>query len=340
MRATSRISLCLAVVLIPACEFSSSGSSDGSQLGDTTDATASATSGTDAASTDPTAEDGSGTSVAGSTSVGSDEPCVDVCADGAPEGWAGPHYVATATDAVDCPDGYARQDLAFAGFEAQPATCECSCASSEGSCAIGYQISLAGLCLGPVVDEVLADGACDDWGTITSLYMVANVVGNPGTCEAQEVNMVPPVQWSTAATMCAAPARGGDCGEDRCTAQPPAGLETRLCISRSGENECPGGDYTDRSVYYRSNEDTRTCSACTCDGETGVCGGQIRTFDSLGCPSGGGTDRPLGSCESMPVSGDYSVGAVVTGNAANCSAAEMVSMGEATPTGAVTVCCA
>jgi len=169
--------------------------------------------------------------------------------------------------------------------------------------------------------------------------MVGELVGTPATCEAQEVSTVPPVQWTSAATMCAAPARGGDCGEERCTAEPPEGLESSLCISRDGENECPGGDYTQRSVYYRSNEDTRTCSACTCDGAAS-CGGELRTFNDFGCPAGGGTGFPLNSCEQMPVSADYSVGASVTGNAANCSAADVTSMGEATPTGAVTVCCA
>lgn len=72
------------MLLGAACEFSSNGSGGGGQLGGGTAAETTAVGGSDSTGFDPTAD--SDSDGMGSTSVGQDEACVDVCMPGAPEG--------------------------------------------------------------------------------------------------------------------------------------------------------------------------------------------------------------------------------------------------------------
>ena len=119
------------------------------------------------------------------------------------------------------------------------------------------------------------------------------------------VQTAAPPEWMTTVTLCAAPARGGDCVSDHCTASPPEGLATQACVSKEGEHPCPGGGYSARTVYHRSVDDARSCQGCNCNGATS-CDAQAFAHDSGSC---GDTGQPLpfGDCVDISVSNSYGV---------------------------------
>lgn len=331
----------LVVVVGVGCSFDTLGSSDSNQLGSSVGSDATASAGGDTETDDTTEGDGDGEGstsfVGGSTSVGNDEECVDTCAPGVPEGWSGPFYIVDATTPVECPTGFARQDLGFRGLSALPPTCACNCLPEGGNCSIGFELSITSTCFGPLVTGSLQDETCIAYGAAgQDVRMLAQLAGSPVSC-APDVSMnVAEATWESASTFCAAPARGGDCGADECIAQSPEGYSTQLCVSGDGDVDCPAGDWDTRTVVYRSFEDQRACDGCTCSGPS-ACEAQASAYDNGGC---GGTPQPVGfnDCTDISVSGSYWVGAAIDNG--TCEASTVTAAGQAIPSDAVTLCCA
>lgn len=329
----------LVIVACLGCSFDSVGGND-SALG-------SAGSNTPTTGSDPTEdstggadEAGSGgaegTSVAGSTSVGSDESCVDACIPEAPAGWLGPYYAAEVANEIECPAGYDAQDVAYRGLVAPEAECLCSCDAAPGDCRVEVLLSSSGCPFNLGLVETVSNGQCADNNALgVDVHARATMVGSPGACTPNVVQTAAPPEWMTTVTFCAAPARGGDCGSERCTATPPEGIATQACISKEGEHQCPGGGYDARTVYHRSVNDARSCQGCTCNGGT-ACQAQAFAHDSGSC---GGTGQPLpfGDCVDINVSGGYGVTASIPAN--TCAPTDASPSGEASPTNPVTVCC-
>ncbi len=320
------------------CSFETSSSNDSSQLGSSvgTEATASDGDETESSSgADSASGEGSTGFVGGSTSVGSSEACVDVCAPIVPDSWKGPFHVVDAANPIECPEGFARQDLGFRGLTAPPPTCGCDCVESGGDCHVDYRLSISGCPIG--LDGTLQNGSCNGFNALgADVHMLAQLDGSPVSC-APEVSMnVAEPTWESASTFCAAPARGGDCGAQECIAGSPDGFATQLCISSDGDVDCPGGGWETRTLLYRSFQDDRTCTGCTCSGPT-ACEAQATAHDNGSC---GGTpqDVPLSSCTDINVSGSYSVGAVVDNG--TCEQSNVMPAGEVEPSDAVTLCCA
>lgn len=337
MRGRARQTLLVAAALGLGCGFDPEGVSSSNALGGGPGTSSDLGETEETASDDSTADSNGGTGGGGSTSVGSEEACIDACVPSTPEGWRGPFYVANGVDSTQCPAGYDRQDLVYSGFEAAPASCICACNSTQSSCQVGYRLSNNFTCVLSVSDTVSND-SCDNWDALgADVHIFAELEGAPGTCTPAPVDSVPPVGWGSTATMCAAPARGGDCGDDRCTAELPAELAADLCIARDGEADCPGGDYTQRSLHYRSNQDSRTCGPCTCGGSS-ACSAQVFAHNSASCGAGGQA-VPLNTCTDINVSGSYAISAVIDGEG-GCTPSAPAPMGAANPTGPVTVCCA
>ncbi len=326
----------LIVVVGVGCSFDSAGSGGDNALGSSAvdDATSSAASETQ--SSDAAGEgEGSTSFVGGSTSVGNDEACVDTCAPTIPGGWAGPFYIVDAANPIDCPEGFARQDLGFVGLTADAPTCDCSCTETAGNCSVETQLSYA-LCL-TGLGGTLQDGGCTNYDALgQDVHLLAELSGNPVSCAPNLQENIPAATWGSASTFCAAPVRGGDCGADACIADSPEGFATSLCISGEGDVECPAGEWGDRTVVYRTFDDKRTCEGCTCAGPA-ECQAQTSAYNSSGC-SGEAQAVSLDTCTDLSVSGDYSVGAAV--NNGSCEASSVTAAGEATPDDPVTLCCA
>lgn len=333
----------LMVVAGIGCSFETLSSSDSNQLGSTAGSTATASAGddTETGTGNDSASggqlEGSTSHVGGSTSVGNDEECVDTCAPAVPGGWAGPFYVVDATTPVDCPTGFARQDLGFRGLSAPAPACGCNCVTEAGSCGVDFQLSITGSCFPTIVSANAQDGSCLGYNAAgQNIRMRAELVGNPVSCTPDVSMNVAEATWESASTFCAAPPRGGDCGAEECIAASPEGYATSLCISGDGDVECPAGDWNSRTVVYRSFEDKRTCEGCTCSGPS-ECEAQAFAYDGGTC-NGTPQDVPFGECTNISVSGSYSVGAVATNG--TCEETRATAAGEATPSNAVTLCCA
>ncbi|MGH1343901.1 MAG: hypothetical protein ACRBN8_20250 [Nannocystales bacterium] len=321
------------------CSFESDGTNDSNELGSSmgTEPTASGSDTESGTSHASEGGEGSTSSVAGSTSVANDEPCVDSCAPTVPGGWNGPFHVVEAANPIDCPTGFARQDLGFSGLTAEASDCTCNCVEEVGDCRVDFELTITAACFGPLVSDTLEDGTCRAYEAVgANIRMRAEQAGAPVSCVADVITATPEATWASATTFCAAPARGGDCGSDVCIAQSPEGYATQLCISSEGDVECPGDGWSARTLVHRSFDDQRTCEGCTCSGPS-TCDAQAFAYDSGSC-GGTGQEVPLGACTNIAVSGSYSVSAVVDNG--SCEASDVVPSGEATPSQAVTLCCA
>ena len=328
----------LAVVACLGCSFDSVGGS-GSAPGNVASGTA--TTGADpmeeSTGSDEAGSGGAdGTSVGGSTSVGSDESCVDACIPQAPAGWLGPYYAAEVANEIECPAGYDAQDVAYRGLEAPDADCVCSCDLSPGDCHVNILLSSSGCPLDLGLVESVTNGQCADNNALGfDVHARASLAGSPGSCTPNVVQTAAPPEWMTTVTLCAAPARGGDCGSDRCTATPPEGIATQACISKQGDHACPGGGYSARTLYHRSVNDARGCQNCTCDGP-GPCEAQAFAHDSGSC-NDSAQPLPLGNCVDIDVSNFYGVTASIAPE--SCTPSQASPAGEAAPAEPLTVCC-
>ncbi len=341
MRKVARRFAGFVVIVGVGCSFDTGGANDSTQLGSSmgTESTASAGSDTDnSTGSDSASGEGSTAFVAGSTSVGNDEACVDSCAPAVPGGWNGPFYIVDAANLIDCPQGFARQDLGFAGLSAEASTCACQCVAGAGDCRVDFELSITSTCFGPLVDDTLQDGTCRGYNAGgANVRMVAEQAGSPTSCTPDVNIATPEATWASASTFCAAPARGGDCGSDQCIAQSPDGYATQLCISSDGDTQCPGDAWSSRTLVYRGFDDQRTCQGCTCSGPT-ACVAQAYAYDDNGSCGGSAQEVPFNSCTNISVSGGYSVGATVDNG--SCQASAVMPSGEATPIEPVTLCCA
>lgn len=342
MRKVARRIVGLVVVVGVGCSFEAGGSNDSNQLGSSAGSSATGSAGGNTETDDTTQGNGSTSFVGGSTSVGNDEACVDSCAPAVPGGWSGPFYAVDATTPVECPTGFARQDLGFRGLGAPPASCgACSCNEDAGDCRVSFALSVLSGCGSPVVSETLQDAGCNPYYNPlnANVRMSAELAGAPVSCEASLPTTVPEATWESTTTFCSIPMRGGDCGENDCVAGSPDGYATQLCISSDGDIDCPGGDWASRSVVYRSLQDDRTCEGCTCTGPS-VCEGEAFAHSNDSC---GGTAEnvPFNSCTSIAAPATYSVGVNVDNGSCQVSpASEVAAAGQATPLDPVTVCCA
>lgn len=331
----------LVVVVGVGCSFDSEGAGAANPLPPSAGDDTMASAGSDTESSTGEGE-GSTSLIDGSTSVGSDQACVDTCTPAVPGGWTGPLYVIDATDPVDCPAGFPQQNLGFRGLSADAAVCGCSCDETAGDCHVSFGLSLAPGCGGPIVSGTLEDGSCYDYYNPVgaNVRMSAQLAGEPASCTTTlGLDTIPEASWETASTLCAIPMRGGDCGADDCVAESPDGFATQLCISSDGDIDCPGGEWTSRTVVYRGLEDTRACQGCTCDGPTS-CEGHAFAYSDTTCG-----DAPqeveFDGCTSIEAPPGYSVGATIENGSCQAStAAEVTAVGQANPTGPLTLCCA
>jgi hypothetical protein len=131
----------------------------------------------------------------------------------------------------------------------------------------------------------------------------------------------------------------GCAAEAQCLPELVNPLDT-FCIYHDGEVDCPSGPYTERTVYYDTIDDSRTCGTCTCATSTGSCSGGV-TFVRQPCPGQVAVESiPYGGCGSVD-DGGLAIAAtpstpMPTGT---CAPSSPAVQGSVTTTGARTVCC-
>ncbi len=123
-----------------------------------------------------------------------------------------------------------------------------------------------------------------------------------------------------------------------------APFEAGVCIWVEGEESCPA-EFSERTVYYDEVDDTRSCSACSCGDPTGSCSEpevRLHPNNSCACVSAGSCNVGT-TCEQLGFddvnSMDLRVPPELQGQA-SCEPSDVGPAGDATPSGATTVCCA
>jgi hypothetical protein len=255
---------------------------------------------------DPTASD-AGVDDAGGTCAG---PCVPTI----PADWSGPALVwmgaeadAPACSAVAGAPGHFYEG--HADLDAPIVCGACTCDPPSGSCALPATLTAsAATCAGdgpgvphtPFNPPPKWDGTCTAANAIPGgklcggVPCVQSVTIGPltktegGCLPIEPVNVQPPATWKTFARACVASSVAHyDCGTlaGACAPRPPS-AEFRLCALRIGDPtkaKCPEG-YPDRSVFYDSYLDARSCKPCTCGAPHGsTCTGSISIFNNDAC---------------------------------------------------------
>lgn len=153
--------------------------------------------------------------------------------------------------------------------------------------------------------------------------------------------------WGEGIKACKAAADLAGCsGGQVCAPRPTAPFEPRACIAKTGEQNCPAGDFSLRTVSYSDYVDSRDCSDCACGGAAGgTCKLTISLFSDAALNS---CTLPLAMVESnacVDIPGNARVGSrtsAVTQAPAGGSCPVTgggVASGGVTATGPTTFCC-
>ncbi len=261
--------------LIEGC-ISSEGGGDISTTGETSEGgTNPSTVGVDS-TTDPTTSTSTSTSTGtpgDDTSTGGDPSCPGTCAAPTPEGWFGPAIYARVGELAavpPCPEDYPNPGpTVLDGFNAPgSAQCDCACNFMAGTpcdldvtlysgttCQVWLNSQQAGeTCSGALIGESL------------QVRVGYNYGGQQATCQKEEAEFIPPVEWDSAIRSCRLPETPLACNDGAGVCLPPApeGFENAWCIYAQGDVACPAGDFSNKSVFFTNAMDTRECSSCSC----------------------------------------------------------------------------
>jgi len=282
-----------------------------------------------------------------------------ICAAAAPEGWIGPVILYLGADPEPaCPSSmrnsalHANADLGAA----DPAQCSCSCDVIGTTCTGSYTLQkfsemgcASGTCGAP--SQPMELGTCYsyiqvtcsqiDTAPVVAWYANINATSN-ASCSALDNSVVPPAPtWATTVLGCGSLSLGpGGCSAgDVCVDQPGSPFSQGACVFQRGDQPCPAGRYTERTLVFGGMDDTRACTSCSCNGPTGgSCQGSITMKSGAGCT---GTTLGTGSvpgCVDKPLGSGYVIATANTVGA-TCQPNGGAPMGSVTPTEPTTVCC-
>jgi hypothetical protein len=196
--------------------------------------------------------------------AGFEGPVVVYVGNGAPPECAGA-FSAVAFDAGASPSGSA----------ATCSTCECTREGDGCPAFLDFGTGAASGCGGTtcttsvsasctVIEPPCLDG-------LTTAYLKPKNAGSAATCEPSEQDATKSkAKFGKQVRACAlANAESAGCsGDELClpVAGAPAGFANTLCVWKAGDVDCPAQGYSDKGVFYQDLDDTRTCTACSCDG--------------------------------------------------------------------------
>lgn len=331
----------------------SRGTESASTTATTTDASLTATTATstpdpDSSTTADASSSGGVETTTGEAACPTSHACVAV-----PPGWTGPVLLRESEDPeapIECPDGYPELEaVGGAGLSASVAECGCSCGEANGTtCALATTLHYWGTdptCSNgtPLESYNLFTTVCNDLNATlpaNSYFQVEPVEVDGGSCAPQQTAVVPPAVYAELASTCGGAELLEGCdGGDVCA---PKAVGEALCVWQDGDSDCPDGFDGDRTLVYRSIDDSRACTECTCDDPVGLCDTATITMFSNVCnpPISALLDTTgecdLGSTGSVTRSAIFDVGQPN----AFCVASPAVATGSASPADPVTVCCA
>ncbi|MDD9933141.1 MAG: hypothetical protein OXT09_06035 [Myxococcales bacterium] len=272
------------------------------------------------------------------------------CVEPAPDGWSGPLALwAGSGTPPDCGDGFGETLLTGGRNIGAPAASCSTCTCDGSSCGSFVDVgtgTVAG-CDGASCSTSL-NGSCAELSTpclmdTDTAYLETRLPSEPAACEASAQDAdVAAASFAEEVRGCGVDevaARGCEGGEVCAPADEPDGFEAPLCILTQGEEDCPDGPYSERTLYFTGIDDDRGCSACGCDApDCNYSWSVYASADDL-CESPLITLNAAEQCVQVsPTDGAIRVGVAITGDG-TCAPTGGQPTGEAIGTGAVTVCC-
>jgi hypothetical protein len=269
-----------------------------------------------------------------------------ICAANAPTGWTGPSLLYEGDAKPPACDGSygtiaMRGGTAASGDAAQ---CTCTC-SGGGSCAsfLAFASGAQGNCSDAAcvanVDTSCTELSSSCLSTATSYVQTRLPPGSTSCAAPTQSTSIGDANWAKYALACSpgsAPRRGGCDPGNVCA--PPTPFAGHFCIVKQGDQACPSGPYTDRHVYYTAIDDTRDCTACTCDQD---CSYSWKIYDDAdtSCATPLATKTAAGECVSVtPASGKIRVGVAMSG-AGSCMQNGGTATGSVSASDPYTACC-
>lgn len=215
---------------------------------------------------------------------------MDSCVAEAPDGWLGPHaQSATPGDAgnTGCGGGFPNSVAdGVVSISGSAASCSCSCgAPTGGECEDPLTIRIydqdSGLgCSNLTQTITTAQTPYFDSDGDSGIYVIIDTpdVEAAPTCSPNASESVPPIQYGAAVELCGGVFGTGECGTGEvCAPELSASFVSSYCVYSEGDRPCPvGSEYSERTVYYADEADSRECSDCSCGAAQGVvCGGSV-----------------------------------------------------------------
>jgi hypothetical protein len=275
-----------------------------------------------------------------------------------PSSWTGYYILDTQLFPAEppplCPDGE-NPEILFEGPGA-PARCSaCGCDAPGGSCThpeMGLWTNTSS-CSG-IPDYALApaDGNCHGFpvncgSTCSSDQRVqitqSSTLSGASSCAPSGGAATLTPLWNSEHHACGMPVRGGGGCDTGMACVSKGESFGGACVRRDGDEMCP--TEWQQVVAYQSADDTRDCSACTCDASGVACtGGSFVVSDDGSCNGGSTPDVTVSgtSCVSVQqhldgFTASYQANAgTVTGS---CVPDGGAPVGGVTPHGPVTFCC-
>lgn len=276
------------------------------------------------------------------------EPCPSdhACVAEVPPGWMGP--VVLSLEGAPCPAEFPA--VVFEGvsdLDAASASCGCSCDGSALCGPITVQ-HFAG-CTFPTIlhdtDWLDPSGECTPLAQdpdALSINLGLFSEGQPGGCEPVAQVEVPEPTWGTSARVCGGAFLPEGCDDEVCAPTPPRGFESEVCIAREGVSGCPG-DFPVQRTFATDVEDSRGCTACECGVPSGVvqCSASVRLSDTADCSNAVISDVLVDAPVCQPALATMQYGRVESMDvlSGGCAPSGGEPVGEAVPTGEMTVCC-
>ena len=270
---------------------------------------------------------------------GSQCPRGSQCSAAPPPDWTGPFAVPIANGERPAPCPARWPDPVtevHSELSAPPLGCACSCAPPSSVCTASVALHLDDTCTLLDVEQQVDAGACVQTLGATTVLATATVDPTPPACAAEVETTDAPPAWGATASLCAPTMRPPTCDDGICV---PA-VGPPICIVREGEHPCPEGPYRAGSTWFTGVQDERACTSCTCGTPSGMqCEGVLSALeqhDSGDCSGASVDSVMIGACGVATTSARY-----VPQDLGACTAVvDTEPVGQATPAGPVTVCCA
>jgi hypothetical protein len=260
------------------------------------------------------------------------------CVANAPAGWGGPYaYYSGDAPAPACPSAF--PTLTASGglnLKYAEASCPvCSCAPPVGAkCQARVVFQNDPSCYQG--GNIPVDGCTDLPPSSSDRIKKDEVV--VGSCDpvAAGNETIAPFLWDVNRVICGAAEVGAGCSDESvCAGKPPLPFGSRHCIARAGAHACPT-PFAQGFELYGGTQDTRSCSACTCDGPKGfLCSSTVTKYTEKGCA---GTGSAVSNCSSFSTVGSVFATAILNGKG-SCAAVGGVAAGTVEKTDLTTVCC-